>query len=1232
MSKPPVIFLAFANDHQNYLYKLTEEQNAVRKALEPLEKAGLCEVVYETDTDLNKIWGTFDKYLDRIAIFHYGGHAGDYSLMLQKADGQQQLVDGQGLVSFLARQKSLQLVFINGCSSKRQAEELRDMGVPAVIGTSEPINDAAATILSKTFYEGLAAGRSIKQAWLSAKDLVNSDKNKKENGFQRSLFFEKTADNYTKDFPWDLYIRPGAEKVQEWNLLRAASSPLFGLPLPEEAFLRQAEAPFVGLHYFREDDAPIFYGRGAQIRELHNHLQAVHPIILLYGKSGVGKSSMLDAGLLPRIKDQFQITYVRRIQEKGLLGTLDLALDELLEHKSVETQDKEEISKNQLEEALEYLEYLRKVAGETGQRHIEALKQQLEESQGEEVLQLNSILKKWQLLEKASKQPLLIILDQVEEKFTRPMPIKDKTQEDELMAFLTAITPLFGTNNKSIKGKLILSYRKEYHPEVREAFQSLSLPFSELYLKRLDREGIIEAIQGCTQYDEFEQGKVLAYNTHNNPFRLEIERKANGNSLSKIIADDLMEDSESPIAPVLQIILQKLWISAKAKADAQGNNSKVLLTIADYQTLKAQGTTMGEFFQQQMQQLEQQKAHRQAVHSGLALDLLWAHTTEMGTAGSCQQEELLERYELEQSQLDHLLLALRDLYLLNQLDDSNTILVHDTLARVVMQEHSNSDRLGQRAGRILKNKVSAVGFTLSPDYLANLTKARVPGAEAAELKKEHTGPDKYLAALQEALEPEHLERDRHHISKQTHFNFRSGKNAITLDEADLSIVEEAAGLNDTSTAAMRRRTPAETELIRLSRLQRASRQRQRRYFMIAGLVAVAMIMASSVFAFFKMNETSKSVAQVVDLMVKDAKEQIYELEYQLALKKLHTAYSLGENKDAVSNELMELAFFYNEAGKYELAMGITDTILQLQPLGTVGEDDAARYSRIKENLKSLNMDWYISLKQRYYPAMIEVPGGTFTMGSENGDSDEQPAHQVRLDAFQIAETETTVWQYYLYTQANKLEKKPKPSFGWKGDNPMVNVSWYDALGYGNWLSERYNLAKVYPLDNIPLDSLHQYSHEIKADWKASGYRLPTEAEWEYAARGGPDWEDDCLFSGSDIDSLVAWHGRNSDGQTQAVGNKTDNQLELYDMSGNVYEWCLDWYGEGYYQELHESGVVENPHGSDSAAQSRVLRGGMYFLPGIRVADRAESPSKSRNEYSGFRLAKAGQLYSRDAEN
>ncbi|MCB0260053.1 MAG: hypothetical protein KDE62_10105, partial [Calditrichaeota bacterium] len=98
----PVIFLAFANDRRDYLYNLTEEQNGIRNALRSAERNGLCEVVYETDTDIDKIFRTFDEYQDRIAIFHYGGHAEDYSLLLKAASGERQYARSEGLMAFLA--------------------------------------------------------------------------------------------------------------------------------------------------------------------------------------------------------------------------------------------------------------------------------------------------------------------------------------------------------------------------------------------------------------------------------------------------------------------------------------------------------------------------------------------------------------------------------------------------------------------------------------------------------------------------------------------------------------------------------------------------------------------------------------------------------------------------------------------------------------------------------------------------------------------------------------------------------------------------------------------------------------------------------------------------------------------------------------------------------------------------------------------------------------------------
>ena len=182
----PVILLAFANDKQNtgagYLRGLTQERNAIRDALMKAEENGLCQVIVEPDVTVDRLFDIFQNsaYRDRIAIFHYGGHADSYSLLLESASGGKATAHSEGLVSFLAKQKSLKLVFLNGCSSQKQSEELITAGLPAVIGTSQSINDTIATGLSTRFYKGLASGMTIERAWTEAIDQTKTENNTRD--------------------------------------------------------------------------------------------------------------------------------------------------------------------------------------------------------------------------------------------------------------------------------------------------------------------------------------------------------------------------------------------------------------------------------------------------------------------------------------------------------------------------------------------------------------------------------------------------------------------------------------------------------------------------------------------------------------------------------------------------------------------------------------------------------------------------------------------------------------------------------------------------------------------------------------------------------------------------------------------------------------------------------------------------------------------------------------------
>jgi formylglycine-generating enzyme required for sulfatase activity len=138
------------------------------------------------------------------------------------------------------------------------------------------------------------------------------------------------------------------------------------------------------------------------------------------------------------------------------------------------------------------------------------------------------------------------------------------------------------------------------------------------------------------------------------------------------------------------------------------------------------------------------------------------------------------------------------------------------------------------------------------------------------------------------------------------------------------------------------------------------------------------------------------------------------------------------------------------------------------------------------------------------------------------------------------------------------------------------------------------------------------------DFNASGYRLPTEAEWEYAAKGGNKNYLSYEYSGGDSVDRVAWYDGNSGGSTHPVGTKQANDLGLYDMSGNVYEWCWDWYG------TYGSENQNNPAGPASPGTSRVARGGSWFneVRGVRLSNRYYGTPSYRLIILGFRLVRS----------
>ena len=222
-----------------------------------------------------------------------------------------------------------------------------------------------------------------------------------------------------------------------------------------------------------------------------------------------------------------------------------------------------------------------------------------------------------------------------------------------------------------------------------------------------------------------------------------------------------------------------------------------------------------------------------------------------------------------------------------------------------------------------------------------------------------------------------------------------------------------------------------------------------------------------------------------------------------------------------------------------------------------------------------------------YPEMITVEGGTFTMGDTEmeGEANEQPTHEVTLKTFKIAKTETTVAQWRAYCTATGRTMPEEPSWGWTDSHPIVNVNYSDAMGYCDWLAEK-----------------------MDAD-----YRLPTEAEWEYAARGGKLSKGTKYSGGRSIDN-AGWYDDNAGGKTQTVGRKNPNVLGIYDMSGNVWEWCKDWH------DNYSAAAQANPKGATSGS-NRVIRGGSWYSSAAycRVAYRGNDDPADRLDISGFRV-------------
>lgn len=269
--------------------------------------------------------------------------------------------------------------------------------------------------------------------------------------------------------------------------------------------------------------------------------------------------------------------------------------------------------------------------------------------------------------------------------------------------------------------------------------------------------------------------------------------------------------------------------------------------------------------------------------------------------------------------------------------------------------------------------------------------------------------------------------------------------------------------------------------------------------------------------------------------------------------------------------------------------------------------------------------------------MILVSGGTFSMGdhgfeifTDNKKYETLP-HPVILTNFEISKYEITFKDYMqfvietnsnypcwinkgdLYNLETGIYEKYKKIVKYLSDqHPIIGITWFNAVNYCNWKSINDGYEPCYIIDN----------YNVSCNWNSNGYRLPTEAEWEYAARGGLKTFRH-QYSGNIRFIKVAWFIDNSFNKLHFIGQKEPNELNLYDMSGNVKEWCWDFYDASYYKDFKKvSNIIEikNPTGP-IYGKSRSIRGGSWKTQALPVTNRySRSPIKHDIDL-GFRIVR-----------
>lgn len=254
------------------------------------------------------------------------------------------------------------------------------------------------------------------------------------------------------------------------------------------------------------------------------------------------------------------------------------------------------------------------------------------------------------------------------------------------------------------------------------------------------------------------------------------------------------------------------------------------------------------------------------------------------------------------------------------------------------------------------------------------------------------------------------------------------------------------------------------------------------------------------------------------------------------------------------------------------------------------------------------------MSDQAWPEMVKVEGASFMLGANKKDQqaekDEKPDRKVSVKTFFMSKYEVTVWEWKQYVKATRKKMPPKQAWGWNDELPITNITWEDAVEFCNWLSKKQGFNPAYS----------KRGPRYVCDFTSNGFRLPTEAEWEFAAHGGKKGKGK-KYAGSDKLNLISWNVDNSEGRPHTYGTKYANELGIYDLNGNVWEWCWDIYDANHFRAVKD-GMVQDPDATGPArGEKRIVKGGSWdSKPSFcRISNKVATLPGNTFEFYGMRV-------------